>query len=86
VAVGGEGVHPSPQKFNTSNTFTTFAMFAKFAKFAIFDPALAHPTPLHRHAPRPGSISERAAPTRTPPSPVFDGRGGQGGSLPDSFR
>jgi hypothetical protein len=46
-------LRPVPQKFNTFNTFNTFA---KFAKFANFNPALEHPTLLHRHAPRPGSI------------------------------
>jgi hypothetical protein len=44
---------PAPQKFNTFNIFTPFAKFAKFAKFANFEPALEHPTPIHRHAPRP---------------------------------
>ena len=47
-------LRPVPQKFNTFNTFNTFA---KFAKFANFNPALEHPTLLHRHAPRLGSIS-----------------------------
>jgi hypothetical protein len=36
-----------PQKFNTFNTFNTFANI---------DPALEHPTLIHRHPPRPGSI------------------------------
>jgi hypothetical protein len=54
--VGGEGVHPAPHTFTT---FTTFAKFAKFAKFATFDSAREHPTLIHRHAPRPGSISKR---------------------------
>jgi hypothetical protein len=47
LAVGGAGVHPPPQKFNTFNTFNTiakFAIFAKFAKFANFNPAVEHPT------------------------------------------
>jgi hypothetical protein len=55
---------PAPQKFNTFTTFTTFAIFAKFAKFADFanfEPALEHPTPIHRHAPRPMSLN---APSR----------------------
>jgi hypothetical protein len=50
---------PSPQTFTTINSFTTFntfAKFAKFAKFANFDPALEHPTLLHRHTPRLGCI------------------------------
>jgi hypothetical protein len=72
VAVGGEGVHPAPQMFTTFTTFTTFAKFAKFAKFANFDPAWEHPTALHRHAPRPESISERAS---TTPSPCAQGEG-----------
>ena len=55
-------------------TFTTFAKFAKFAKFANIDSAREHPTPLHRHAPRPGSVSERAAPTHNPLSRL-DGPG-----------
>jgi hypothetical protein len=59
---------PAPQKFTTFNTFNTFA------KFANFDPALEHPTLLRRHAPRRGSISERAVSTH-PPSPVSDGPG-----------
>jgi hypothetical protein len=60
------GVHPAPQKFTTFTTFTTFAMFAKFAKFAKFanvNSALEHPTLIQRHAPRLGSISERASRT-----------------------
>jgi hypothetical protein len=52
---------PAPQKFTTFNTFNTFNTFANF------DPALEHPTLLRRHAPRRGSISERAV--STPPSP-----------------
>ena len=66
VAVGGEGVHPAPQKFTTFTTFTTFAKFAKFAKFANFNPALEHPTLIHRHAPRLGSLAERAFSTPHP--------------------
>jgi hypothetical protein len=58
---------PAPQKFTTFNTFNTFA------KFANFDPALEHPTLLRRHAPRRGSISERAVSTH-PPSPGSTGR------------
>jgi hypothetical protein len=58
-------LHPAPQKFTT---------FAKFAKFADFDPAREHPTPIHRHAPRLGSISERAVQTQNPLSRL-DGPG-----------
>ena len=73
---------PAPQKFTTFTTFTTFtifttfamfAIFAKFAKFANFNPALEHPTLIHRHAPRLRFISERAS--RTSPDPVSDGPG-----------
>jgi hypothetical protein len=59
---------PAPQKFTTFNTFNTFA------KFANFDPALEHPTLLRRHAPRRGSISERAVSTH-PPLSRLDGPG-----------
>jgi hypothetical protein len=52
-----------------------FAKFAKFAKFANIDSALEHPTLIHHHPPRLGTISERASPTQNPPSPVFDGPG-----------
>ena len=45
---------PVPEKFNTFNTFTTFA------KFANFNPALEYPPLIPRHAPRLGSLSERA--------------------------
>jgi hypothetical protein len=41
-------------------TFTTFTTFAKFAKFANFNPALEYPPLIPRHAPRLGSLSERA--------------------------
>jgi hypothetical protein len=64
---------PAPQKFNTFNIFTTFAMFAIFAKFANFEPALEHPTPIHRHAPRP-IRSRPAFPTPHPPLPAPTGR------------
>jgi hypothetical protein len=50
---------PKSQKFKLFkpfNTFNTFNTFAKFAKFANFDPALEHPTLLHRHTPRLGRI------------------------------
>ena len=60
---------PAPQ------TFTTFTTFAKFANFANFDSAREHPTLMHRHAPRPGSISERALPDATSPSPCAQGGG-----------
>jgi hypothetical protein len=43
--------------------FTTFTTFAIFAKFANFNPALEHPTLIHRHAPRLGSLAERASRT-----------------------
>jgi hypothetical protein len=54
---------PAPQTFTTFTTFAMFAMFAIFANFATFDPALEHPTLIHRHAPRLRSISERASRT-----------------------
>jgi hypothetical protein len=79
VAVGGEGVHPAPQKFTTFNTFTTFAKFAKFAKFANFKSALEHSTLIRRHAPRLGSLAERASRRHTP-SPVSDGPGTRAGA------
>jgi hypothetical protein len=66
----------TPQKFNTFNTFNTFtifAKFAKFAKFANFDPALEHPTLIHRQVPRP--IQLRPHLPHAAPSPVFDGPG-----------
>ena len=69
----------APQKFTTFITFAKFAKFAKFAifaKFANFNSASEHPTLIHRHAPRLGSISEHAIPAPNPPSPVSDGRGG----------
>jgi hypothetical protein len=58
---------PSPQTFTTFNTFTTFAKFAKFAKFANINSALEHPSLIHCHAPRLGSISEHAISTPHPP-------------------
>jgi hypothetical protein len=61
---------PSPQ------TFTTFTTFAMFAKFANFDSAGEHPPLMHRHTPRPGSISERAVPTPLPPLPAHRERVG----------
>jgi hypothetical protein len=64
---------PAPQKFTTFTTFTTFAKFAKFAKFANFEPALEHPTPIHRHAPRP-IRSRPGFPTPHPPLPAPTGR------------
>jgi hypothetical protein len=64
-------LRPVPQKFNTFNTFNTFA---KFAKFANFNPALEHPTLLHRHAPRLGSISENAVSWPNPPLLSSTGR------------
>jgi hypothetical protein len=48
--------------------------FAKFAKFAKFDSAPHHPTPIHPHAPRLGTISDRPFST-PPPAPVSDGPG-----------
>jgi hypothetical protein len=63
-------LRPVPQKFNTFNTFNTFA------KFANFNPALEHPTLLRRHAPRPGSISERTFPPTHPPLLSPTGEGG----------
>jgi hypothetical protein len=48
---------PAPQKFNTFNTFNTFANI---------NPTLEHPTPIHHHPPRPGSISGRTFPTPQP--------------------
>jgi hypothetical protein len=48
----------APQTFNTFTTFTTFAKFAKFAKF---NPALEHPTLIHRNAP---CLIGRDAPSR----------------------
>jgi hypothetical protein len=76
VAVGGEGVHPTPQKFTT---FTTFTTFAKFAKFANFNSALDYPTLIHRHAPRLGSLAERAS--RTSPLSSLRGAGYPPGAL-----
>jgi hypothetical protein len=70
---------PAPQKFTTFTTFTTFAKFAKFAKFANFEPALEHPTSIHRHTPRLGSISERASRRHIPPLLSPTGEGGKGG-------
>jgi hypothetical protein len=70
---------PAPQTCTTFTTFTTFAKFAIFANFATFDSALERPTPLHRHAPRLGSISERAFPASHPPLLSSTGEGGQGG-------
>jgi hypothetical protein len=61
---------PAPQTFTTFNTFTTFAIFAKFANF---NSALEHPTLIHRHAPRLGSISEHAI--STPHSPLLSPTG-----------
>ena len=49
----------APQKFTT---LTTFAKFAKFAKFANINSTLEYPTLIHRHAPRPRSISARRLP------------------------
>jgi hypothetical protein len=68
-------LRPVPQKFNTFNTFN---IFAKFAKFANFNPALDHPTLLHRHAPRLGSISEHAVSWPNPPLLSLTGEGGRG--------
>jgi hypothetical protein len=62
----------APQKFNTFNTFTTFA------KFANVNPALDYPALIHRHAPRLGSISERAS-RSSPPLLSPTGEGGKGG-------
>jgi hypothetical protein len=58
---------PAPQKFNTFNTFNTFANI---------NPTLEHPTPVHRHAPHPGSISERTFPPPNPPLPAHRERVG----------
>jgi hypothetical protein len=62
-------LRPVPQKFNTFNTF------AKFAKFANFNPAPEHPTLLHHHAPRPGSISARRLDATSPLSCLRRERG-----------
>ncbi len=78
---------PAPQKFTTFNTFCTFAMFAifakfaKFAKFANINPAMEHPTPIHRHAPRLGSLSECASRT-SPLSCLRRERGARGVRVP----
>jgi hypothetical protein len=56
------------------SNFTTFTTFAKFAKFANFNPALEHPTLIHRHAPHLRSLSERR-PYATSPSPCAQGEG-----------
>jgi hypothetical protein len=61
----------APQTFNTFTTFTTFAKFAKF------NPALEHPTLIHRHAPR---LTGRDAPSRHnfPVSCLRREKGGRG--------
>jgi hypothetical protein len=61
-------LHLASQKFNT---FTTFA------KFANFNPALEYPPLIPRHAPRLGSLSERAS--RASPLSCLRRESGAGG-------